>query len=194
MPTLSWYALRIRPRYETAVSQALAEKGYRQQFLPLYPSARLRPEKNEGAYLPLFPGYLFCRLNLHEQALPVLTTPGVKSIVAVGAAPVAIPDAEIAVLQSVIDSGLSVRPFPYLAAGAKVPIEWGPLRGHEGLVLSSESLNPGGQCRLIISVSLLQRSVAVEIQREWIFPVSTGVDSASFRTSPELKQGNRQWP
>ena len=169
----SWYALCVRLGFEIAVSRALGNKGY-EQFLPLYPSARRWSDRTKQIHLPLFPGYLFCRLNVQERLLPVLTTPGVISILGSGPVPSAVPEIEISAIQAVVRSGLSAQPVPYLAGGAKVPIEGGPLKGLEGIVLSTKNSNAEKPCRLVVSVSLLQRSIAVEIQREWVRPLSIG--------------------
>jgi hypothetical protein len=92
--SLSWYALCVRLGFERVASQALGNKGY-EQFLPLYPSARRWSDRAKQIHLPLFPGYLFCRLNVQERLLPVLTTSGVISILGSGPAPSAVPEIEI---------------------------------------------------------------------------------------------------
>jgi transcription antitermination factor NusG len=171
--SLSWYALCVRLGFERVASQALGNKGY-EQFLPLYPSARRWSDRAKQIHLPLFPGYLFCRLNVQERLLPVLTTPGVISILGSGPVPSAVPEIEISAIQAVVRSGLSAQPVPYFAGGAKVLIERGPLKGLEGIVLGTKNSNAEKQCRLVVSVSLLQRSIAVEIQREWVRPLSIG--------------------
>ena len=116
--------------------------------------------------LPLFDGYVFCRLNLLYR-MPVLTIPGVIQFVGIGKTPVPIEEEEIAALQSVMKAGVPTMPWPFLKVGQKVRVEYGPLRDVEGILQQAK-----GSHRLILSVSLLQRSVAVEVDRECVVPVS----------------------
>jgi transcription antitermination factor NusG len=190
--SLSWYALCVRLGFETTVSRTLGNKGY-DPFLPLYPSTRRWSDRTKQVHLPLFPGYLFCRLNVQERLLPVLTTPGVKSILGTGSVPCAVPEMEIAAIQALIRSGLSAQPVPYLSAGDKVLIERGPLKGLEGIVLSAKSSNVEKRDRLVVSVSLLQRSVGIEIQPQWIRPFSIG-DDLNLTESAQESPGRKTLP
>src|SRR5580700_1215529 len=106
----SWYAIRVRSKFERAVSVALEGKGY-DQYLPLHRSRRTWSDRAKDLYLPLFPGYLFCRFDVQVR-LPILTTLGVISIVGIGRVPVAVPDHEIDAIQAVIRSGLHLQPWP----------------------------------------------------------------------------------
>lgn len=160
----SWYAIRVRPRFERAVSTALSGKGY-EQYLPLYHSRRKWSDRAKDLELPLFPGYLFSRFDAQVR-LPVLTTPGVISIVGTGKTPVAIPDQEIEAIQTMVTSGLILQPWPQLVVGSRVVIEHGPLKGLEGVALDVKK-----KYKLFVSVPLLQRSVSVEIDREWVRPL-----------------------
>jgi hypothetical protein len=115
--------------------------------------------------LPLFPGYLFCRLDPRSR-LPVLQTPGVLSVVGIGTTPVTVPDSEIDAIRTMLASGRGVQPCRFLPFGDRVRIVNGPLRGIEG-ILTAESADH----RLVVSVALLQRSVSVAIDPEWAVPV-----------------------
>jgi transcription antitermination factor NusG len=142
----------------------LRGKGY-EGFLPFYRSRRAWSDRVKEIQLPLFPGYVFCRFDV-QRRLPILTTPGVVNIVGVGKCPVPIDDLEIAALQATIRSGVPAAPCPYLQVGQCVRIECEPLRGIKGILLNFK-----GQHRLILSVTLLQRSVAVEVDSSWVNPV-----------------------
>jgi transcription antitermination factor NusG len=144
-----WYAIRVQAKLEKVASDVLRQKGF-EQFLPLYRAKRVWSDRVKELDLPLFPGYLFCRLDLSERLLPLVTTPGVLGIVSAGRDPVSIPDQEIALVQAVVRSGLPAMPWPALSAGSLVLIERGPLAGVEGLVLDADK-----KCRLIVSVSML---------------------------------------
>jgi transcription antitermination factor NusG len=106
---------------------------------------------------PLFPGYLFCRFNPQDR-LPILKTPGVIQIVGFNNGPAAVDESEIQSIQTLVAAGAPHQPWPFLATGDRVRIESGPLLGLEGILIDVKRSH-----RLILSVTLLQRSVAVEI-------------------------------
>lgn len=162
---LPWYAIRIQSKLANVASTTLLGKGY-EQFLPLYLSQRRWSDRVKKLELPLFPGYLFCRLNVNDRLMPLLTTPGVIAIVGAGKTPVPVAEDEIESIRAILRSGLAAQPWPSLRNGSKVRIEEGPLSGLEGMVTSTEKV-----CRLVVSVNLLQRSVAVEIDRAWARPI-----------------------
>jgi transcription antitermination factor NusG len=157
-----WYAIRVQSKFESLASQVLLGKGY-DSFLPLYKSIRKLSDRKKTLELPLFPGYLFCRCNPGEQLLPILTTPGVMGIVSAGRTPLPVEDQEIAGLQLMLRSGADPEPWPYLNSGSKVLIERGPLAGLEGIVVQNVN-----RWRVVVSVDLLQRSVAAEIDSSWV--------------------------
>lgn len=168
-----WFALQTRSRHENAVAAQLQGRGY-EPFLPLYKTRRRWSDRIKEIELPLFPGYLFCRLNPCNR-LPVLVIPGVVQIVGIGKKPVPIDEEEISHIQTVVRSGLPRCSWPFLQIGQKARVEFGPLRGLEGILL-----NVKGHHRLILSITLLQRSVAVEVEESSVTPIyeSTHVSSA----------------
>jgi transcription antitermination factor NusG len=159
-----WFALSVKPRHEKSCAAALRQKGF-EEFLPLYRSERRWSDRLKEVELPLFAGYAFCRFEAQSR-LPILTTPGVLRIVGSGKEPTPIPDTEIEALRSVVKAGLTAEPCPYLEAGAAVVVDGGPLRGVEGTLLEVKQ-----QERLVLSIGLLQRSVAVEVDRRWVKPL-----------------------
>jgi len=159
-----WYAVRVRSRYEFTTSGLLREKGL-EYFLPSYRSRRLWSDRVKELDVPLFAGYVFCRFDFASM-LRVLTTPGVMDIVSAGKTPIPVDEGEISALQEICSSGVPVEPWPYLQRGRQIVIERGPLAGAEGIVVEMK-----GRWRLIASISILHRSVAAEIDREWIRPV-----------------------
>ena len=161
---LSWYALQIRSKLGSLASATLCGKGY-EAYLPLYRCGHRWSDRVKQLDLPLFPGYLFCRFDVLDR-LPILTTPGVISVVGAGKTPVPVDDEEIEAIRNILRSGLVAQPWPFLRVGSKVYIEGGPLAGLEGIITNTDKVY-----RLIVSVSLLQRSVAVEIDREWARPI-----------------------
>src|SRR5216684_9122189 len=159
-----WFALQTRSRYENLVATLLRGKGY-ELFLPVYKSRRRWSDRIKELELPLFPGYLFCRFNPLDR-FPILVTPGVMQVVGVGKIPIPVDDLEIAALETAIRSGLPRQPWPFLQIGQKVKIECKPLCGLEGILVEFK-----GRHRLVLSVTLLQRSVAVEVDDTWIRPI-----------------------
>jgi len=162
--TDQWFALRIKPQREKIVASALRSKGY-EEFLPLYRCRRRWSDRIKEMDVPLFPGYVFCRFDVHSR-LPILVTPGVLLIVGVGKTPSPVDNREIAALQSIVKSGLQVEPWPFLKIGQRVRIERGSLEGVEGILVAIKK-----PYRLVVSVALLQRSVAVEIDHQWATPI-----------------------
>jgi transcription antitermination factor NusG len=160
-PNPSWFALQVKPRHEKAVAEALRLKGL-QEFCPQYLAVRRWSDRVKRLTLPLFPRYVFCRFD-RRDALLALTTPGVTSILGVGKRPVPIADAEMQTLQAIVQSNTPAQPWPFLRIGQSVHLESGPLAGLRGILLEFKS-----QCRVVVSVTLLQRSVAVEIDRSWL--------------------------
>jgi len=160
----NWFALQVKPRHEKAAANALRSKGF-EEFLPMCTSVRRWSDRWKELQTPLFPRYVFCRFDLKDR-LPVLTTPGVVSIVGTGKIPTPVDEAEIRAVQTIVKSGLPAEPWPFLRVGQLVRIEAGPLADLEGILLEIKNRH-----RLIVSVTILQRSVAVEIERFWVTPI-----------------------
>jgi transcription termination/antitermination protein NusG len=176
-----WFALRVKTNYEKPVAAMLRGKGF-EEFLPLQRTRRQWSDRVKVMDLPLFPGYLFCRLNL-EDRMPLLTTPGFLYIVGIGRKPEPVDEREILAIQSVLRSGLPVTPWPSLMVGQKVQLKHGPLRGLAGVLTKIAN-----QHRMYVSVTLLKRSISVEVAPEWIEPVSaTQVHSEAPSISSQTK-------
>ncbi len=160
-----WYALRVKSNRERITAQALAGKDL-EAFVPWYCEQRGAPPRRRTVELPLFPGYVFCRFDPADR-LPVLTTPGVVQIVSVGRTPQPVDEQEMAGVRAVVRSGLRMEPYPALPVGQRVELRSGPLAGVEGVILAHKN-----EERFLVSVSLLRRSVAVEVDRSWVVPAA----------------------
>lgn len=156
----SWFALKTST-HERNVAECLRMKGF-ESFLPLYRSRKRWSDRYKDVQVPFFPGYVFCRFDVTNR-LPILLTQGVSFILGSGKTPVPIPDHEIAALQKVVSSGLVAGPCPFLEVGQRIQIGEGPLEGVDGVLLDIKN-----NWRVVVSVSLLQRSLAVEIDRQWV--------------------------
>ncbi|MEZ5361651.1 MAG: UpxY family transcription antiterminator [Bryobacterales bacterium] len=162
-----WYALRVRARFEKQASELLHFKGY-ETFLPTYVSRRRWTDRIRQVETALFPGYVFCRMGEMNLGL-ALTTPGVMHFVGFGSTPAPVDDAEIEAVRRVVESGVAGQPCPYLKVGESVEITSGPLTGLSGFLLEIK-----GDRSLVVGVSLLQRSMAVEIDPSWLISTSRG--------------------
>ena len=156
-----WLALQVKPRSELLVASVLNGKGY-ENLLPLYDRGnRNRSRCRNANKVPLFPGYVFCRFSTNASGR-IITTPGVIRIVGNGRTPIPLPDHEIAALKRIVEYGVEVEPCDF-KTGDIVTIVCGPLRGVRGSVFSWK-----GKHRLVVSVELLQRSVWVTVESEWV--------------------------
>jgi transcriptional antiterminator NusG len=161
----SWFAVHVTPQHETKVAILLEYKGY-EQFLPTYKVRRNWADRVKLIEQPLFPGYVFCRVK--EAVFGLLrTTPGVIRIVGVAGRPLRVPDEEIKAVYQAIQSGLDVCPFaPHLKIGQKVLVKRGPLSGIVGKLAEVKN-----RSRLVISVDLTMKAIAVDIDVADVTPV-----------------------
>lgn len=172
-----WFAIQVKPRCEKLVATVARNKGFC-EFLPVYKVRRRWSDRFKVLELPLFPGYVFCRVNT-DYRLPLLTIPGVIGFVGLGKTPLPIAAEEIDSIQAAVASGLTAEPLPYFATGERVRLLEGPLAGLEGVYLQGRK-----QDRIVVSVTLLQRSMAIEIDRAWVAPVRAPVPFQEWRLAP----------
>lgn len=152
----NWYALYTRHQHEKTVARLLSAKGF-ETFLPLYDAVHRWKNGVKQLSLPLFPCYVFLRGPL-DRWLPILTTPGIHTVVGFGGEPAMVPHSEIEAVRRVVESPLGAEPHPFIKCGDKVRVKAGPLQGLEGVLLRKKNL-----WKLLLSVEMLQRSVAVEV-------------------------------
>jgi transcription antitermination factor NusG len=162
---LEWYALYLRSRHEKKVANHLRMQGY-EVCLPVYRSLREWCDRQKVVDMPAFPGYLFCRFDRMKRT-KVLDTQGVVYIVGNHDGPLPLDPSEVAALQTLERSNSIFEPWPYVGNGDSVRIEGGSLDGLTGIVLDSRRIT-----RVIVSVSLLQRSVAIEVDRVRLVPLT----------------------
>jgi transcriptional antiterminator NusG len=155
----NWFALRVRPKHEKAVATNLSKLGF-DEYVPLQRVRRRWSDRVKVLDAPLFPGYIFCRFAYAER-LRVLNAPGVEAVVGFGKTDVPVEDSEIDAVRTLVASGKPLAHLPFLRIGQAVLIERGPLAGIRGVVLRDESA-----WRVVVSVEALDRSIAVEVDRE----------------------------
>jgi transcription termination/antitermination protein NusG len=156
-----WFAVRVRSRHEALIKATLENKGY-EAFLPTYRPVRGRRRSSATEVRALFPGYLFCRFD-PKRRLPILVTPGVIQIVGVAKTPVPVDEAELEYVRRVVEANASASPVQYMEVGQKVRLESGPLAGIEGILQEIKNTT-----RLVVCVTVLRRSLAVEIDADWV--------------------------
>lgn len=159
---LPWYALKVKARSEALAACALRAKGY-DPFCPAYREPRRYCDRMKVVETALFPGYLFCRFDL-QRKLPVISSTAVQYIVSVDGAPANIADDLIASIRLAVEAG--ARPAPYLTAGQRVRVLFGPFAGIEGLFVSEAAKK-----QFIVSIDMLQRSIALHIDQCLVCPV-----------------------
>jgi transcription antitermination factor NusG len=166
-PEQKWYALTVPYQHERQTEKALQSKGW-ETLVPVYRSWRQWSDRMKEVEMPLFAGYVLCRFDLTAR-IQVLDTPGVAKIVGFGGAMTALEDGEVAGIERLMALKVPLAPWPYLKTGDRVRVDRGPMRGLEGTLLRTKDT-----MHLVIGVELLQRSVAVQVDRDAIVPQKGG--------------------
>jgi transcription antitermination factor NusG len=164
--TTAWWVLYTRHQHEKTVAEMLSAKGF-EVFLPLYESMRRWKDRSKMLTLPLFPCYVFVRGGIHRR-LQVVTTPGVHMILFHGENVAIIPEIEVDAIRKAVEGPFRVEPHPFLKCGERVRVTRGSLEGVEGVLVRKKNLY-----RLILSVSMMAQSVAVEIDATDVEPLQT---------------------
>lgn len=158
-----WYALYTFPRHEKRVAEQI-EKREISCFLPLYRSVRKWKDRRKELELALFPGYVFVRVAIQDK-LEVLKLPGVVRLLTFNGQPAALPDNELESLRRGLAGRVRMMPHPYLHVGRRVRLKSGPMAGLEGILRRRKE-----GLRLIVSVEILMRAVAVEVDEADVAP------------------------
>jgi transcription antitermination factor NusG len=162
-----WYATYTCANHEKRVREQLEQRSV-ESFLPLYETVRRWKDRRVRLEMPLFPGYVFARLALRDR-LRVQQVPGVACLVGFDGHPSALSDEEIEALKKGLSSGVRAEPHPFLTVGRRVRIKRGPLEGREGILLRRK-----GNLRVVLSIELIMRSIAVDVDVADIEPVVIG--------------------
>jgi transcription antitermination factor NusG len=154
-----WYAVHTRARHEKMVAERLREQGIT-TFLPLVKETHRWSDRKKVVELPLFGCYVFAKFaaNVRDR-LQICRTDGVLQIVGVRGEGIPIPDEQIDAVRSLLAEQLPFSSHPFLKIGQRVRICGGALDGVEGVLLSRN-----GDRTLIVSVDVIQRSLAVRIE------------------------------
>jgi transcription antitermination factor NusG len=150
---------------------AARSQGF-EDFLPLYRCRHRWSDRSQLVEVPLFPGYLFCRLN-PEERFALLTIRGVMHLVGVGRTPEPVDEREISAIRQAVCADAQVEPWAFLEGGERIRLASGPLAGLEGILVETAK-----QHRVVVGLTLLKRSVAVKIERTWMEPAACTAVSA----------------
>ena len=167
-----WYAAYTCANHEKHVAEQLGIRSV-EHFVPLYESVRRWKDRKVRLQLPLFPGYVFVRLALSDR-LRVLQVPGVARLVGFNGLPCALPDSEIEALKAGLASGVRAEPHPFLTVGRRARVKAGPLAGMEGVLVRKKN-----GARFVISLDLIMRSVAVDVDALELEPCGSGERQAA---------------
>ena len=158
MEDKQWFAVYVRVRFEKKVLNHLVAKRI-EAFLPTFRESKTwRNHRRVITEFPLFPGYIFAKIDLSDS-LKILSTPGVVYFVGTRDVPTPMEESEILGLQAAVRSGNAV-PHPFLRTGERVEITSGPLAGTIGILVQMRN-----SFRVVISIELIKRSVSVEVDR-----------------------------
>lgn len=158
-----WYALYTCVRHEKRIAEQIERRSL-PCFLPVYRSMRRWADRRKELELPLFPGYVFVRMGL-QRKLAVLQIPGVVHLVSFDGKPAEVPVEEIETWRTRLSGAAGIEPHPYLRRGRRVRVRRGAMQGLEGIVSRRK-----GHCRVVFSIDLIQRSVAIELEEEDLEP------------------------
>jgi transcription antitermination factor NusG len=152
----NWYAIYLCVRHEKRVAQRLCERNIR-CFLPTYRSVRRWKDRRKELEMPVFPGYLFVCMDLRDK-LQVLQQPGVIRFIGFNGQPSRLSQSDLDIVSNAMSRGVHLEPHPYLKIGRKVTIRRGPLAGLQGILVKKKD-----NFRLVLSIDLIKRSAAVEV-------------------------------
>lgn len=162
---MNWYAVHTRSRHEKQVDMFLRERGI-ETFLPLIHTLSRRRDRKKYVDIPLFPGYMFVHAE-KERLYDVKYTRGVTRIIGTDVdAPTPIPDKQVLDIKTILESDVSLDPFPYLEKGRSIRVKTGPLKGVEGVLIERK-----GNYKLVIRIDLLQKGAAAEVSIADIEPI-----------------------
>jgi transcription antitermination factor NusG len=174
-----WFALTAKHQHEATVTRILSGKGVI-VFHPTYTVVHRWKDRNKLLQMPVFPGYVFFAGGL-DRRVEILSTPGVFSIVSFGNAAAEISGAEIEGIRRAVENTMPLQPHPFLAEGDRVRVTRGPLAGVHGILRRQRDT-----CRLILSIELLGRSAAVEIDSAVVERISGAQQQLGYQ--PWTKQ------
>jgi len=176
----SWCAVHTRYQHEGLVDTLLTQKGF-ETFLPTYKKVHRWKDRKKEITHALFPGYLFVA-DAQAERLRIVTTPGVSAMVSIAGVPVTIPDAEVANIRRAVLDPFAVEPHPLIQDGDFVRIVGGPFEGMEGILVRKS-----GSTRLVVSIELLGRAAAVEMNEAFVLRIDAKRASLASHAAGDVR-------
>ncbi|WP_396126768.1 transcription termination/antitermination protein NusG [Acidicapsa ligni] len=168
-----WYAVTTQSRHEKVVTEHLKSRSI-EAFLPVITTPSRWKDRRVLIDRPIFPGYVFTHIGLHERQ-NVFSIPGVVRMLSFNGKPAEIDDAEIEAVRICLTAGNKLEPHPFLKTGEHVRVKSGSLMGLEGVVTRHKN-----QCRIVVSITLIHQSLAVEIDAHLLESLNASpLDSSS---------------
>jgi transcription antitermination factor NusG len=165
MKSTRWYAFTTQPRHEKAVARQLESKSI-ESFVPLLTTPSRRKDRRAVVDQPLFPGYVFTRIDAGDRA-HVLRIPSVVRVLSFNGVPADIADEEIDAVRRCLIRGENPEPHPFPEQGDTVRVKSGPLQGLQGVIIRCKS-----SLRLVVSINLIHKSIATEVSAQVLEPVN----------------------
>jgi len=165
MDETRWYAVYTRSRHEKVVEAELQRKSI-ETFLPLREILSQWKDRKQLVQVPLFTGYIFVHAPINQRRLDIVKVPGVARIIGFNNNPEPIPDEQIQAIQTFLQTTIKYDPYPYVKVGQRVEIRRGALRGMQGILVKKKN-----KFKFILSVDLIQQSVALEIDASDVEPI-----------------------
>ena len=172
----AWYAVYTKHQHEKSTQHILASKGF-EVLLPLHRVLHRWKDRTQIVFLPVFPCYLFLRTSLSRR-LDIMTTSGVFGLVESGGHAVEVTESDINLIRKITLNPTKVEPHPFLKCGERVTVYKGPLSGVDGVLVRIKN-----QYRVVLSVELLRKSVALEVDVSIIQPLTSTFDKTPMRMS-----------
>jgi transcription antitermination factor NusG len=165
----AWYAVWTRSHCERLVGDQLAAKGF-STFLPEMGTWSKRQGQLHVVPMPMFPGYLFVRQRMDKHAyIEMLKVRGLVRILEDGWNRLTpLVDQEVEAVQRLVEAQVPVFPHGPLFEGDRVRVTEGPLKDVEGTFIEDKA----GCGRLVVSIGLLGRGVAIEVDGTSVTPCS----------------------
>jgi transcriptional antiterminator RfaH len=162
-----WYVVHAQPRAESQAIHHLEIQGY-QVFCPRYRRTVRHARKTKTVLAPLFPRYLFVRLDIsRDHWRSVNGTRGVVSLLMRGETPQPVPSGIVDGLQAQMRADGTMDWTPTLKIGGAVRIVDGPFAEFLGTL---EQFGSAGRVRVLLD--LLGRTVSVALPCEGLMPAA----------------------
>jgi transcription antitermination factor NusG len=156
-----WYAVAVRSRCEKKVSRGLELRGV-ERYLPLIEEVHVWSDRKKQVQVPLFPGYLFVRIEIVDR-LDVLRVDGVVKFVGGAQRPSPVPEEQIRWVRTLEGHPETLERETLLPVGQAVRVIAGPFQGLRGTIKRMK-----GMTRVVITLETIGQALSVEVSPEYL--------------------------